>query len=212
MNYPGISNIPCVTIQPQLDHVCFCLLTCRFLGPQEISDDLTALLAQLMSQGQIPEAVAAQTKSYVTYTIPSTAINAPSLTVLEGRNLLASSGVTGFRTWEAALHLGTFLCGTTGLELVKGKNILELGAGTGFISMLCAKHLNSKYVLATDGSGEVIDDLVSNLYLNDLDESPLIDATVLKWGHALIGESLSENYDANITYDLVIGADVVCFT
>lgn len=155
-----------------------------------------------MMSPSISEGITAQQKSYVTYTAPSQALNAPQVTLLEARALLASSGTTGLRTWEAALYLGTYLFSSG--NLVAGKNIIELGAGTGFLSVFCAKHLGAKHVLATDGDGSVIDDIATNIYLNRLDRGGLVETTVLKWGHALVDEV----FDA-LEFDLVLGADVV---
>ena len=181
----------------------------RGLGAvQEISDDMTFSLTQLMMSPSVSEGVTVQQKSYVTYTAPSQALNAPQVTLLEARSLLASSGTTGLRTWEAALHLGTYLFSSEGKDLVVGKNVIELGAGTGFLSILCAKHLDAKHVLATDGDGGVISDLTSNVYLNGLDRSGLVDTTILKWGHALVDE-IFEYREGTLEYELVLGADVV---
>lgn len=165
-------------------------------------------LTRLMAPPSISEEMSVQQKSYVTYTAPSQAMNAPQVTLLEARSLLASSGTTGLRTWEAALHLGTYLFTSEGENVVAGKNIIELGAGTGFLSLLCAKHLGAKHVLATDGDGGVIDDIAMNLYLNGLDRSGLVETTVLKWGHALVDE-VFEDKEGALEYDLVLGADVV---
>ena len=161
-----------------------------------------------MMSPSISEGITAQQKSYVTYTAPSPALNAPQVTLLEARSLLASSGTTGLRTWEAALHLGTYLFSSEGKDLVIGKNIIELGAGTGFLSILCAKHLGAKHVLATDGDGGVIDDLTTNIFLNGLDRSGFIDTAVLKWGYALV-DDIFEDSEGSLKYDLVLGADVV---
>ena len=167
-----------------------------------------ARLAKLMSFVQMPAAMAALQKSYVTYTVSTTASNAPTITTLEARTLLASSGTTGLRTWEAALYLGTYLSTADGAALLKDKKVIELGAGTGFLSILCAKHLGASYVLTTDGSGEVVDDIVTNLYLNGLDRSGVIDPIVLKWGHALI-DGLSKGNFGNGSFDVALGADIV---
>lgn len=181
----------------------------RGLGAvQEISDDMTFSLTQLMMSPSVSEGVTVQQKSYVTYTAPSQALNAPQVTLLEARSLLASSGTTGLRTWEAALHLGTYLFSSEGKDLVVGKNVIELGAGTGFLSILCAKHLDAKHVLATYGDGGVISDLTFNVYLNGLDRSGLVDTTILKWGHALVDE-IFEDREGTLEYELVLGADVV---
>ena len=86
--------------------------------------------------------------------------------------------------------------------------MIELGAGTGFLSILCAKHLNARYVLTTDGSREVVTELKANLELNKLEEGELIKSAVLEWGHSLIGGP-ADCRGAGSPYDLVIGADVV---
>ena len=156
----------------------------------------------------MPAGVAAQHKVYVTYTLPESELGGRTVTTLEARAMLASSGTTGLRTWEAALQLGSFLSSAQGVSAIKKKNILELGAGTGFLSILCAKHLGAKYVVSTDGSGEVVDDIMANLYLNGLEGSTLIDTTVLKWGHALIDGFFGGSNDGP-RFDLVLGADVV---
>ena len=161
-----------------------------------------------MSRPQVSATTAALQKSYVTYTIPITASIAATITTLEARALLASTGTTGLRTWEAALHLGTYLSTAEGAALVQNKTIIELGAGTGFMSILCAKHLGANYVLATDGSGEVVDDIVSNLYLNGLEGKGIIDTVVLGWGHALMDE-IFESHGAPRTFAIALGADVV---
>ena len=157
----------------------------------------------------IPSAIeAAQRKSHVTYTAPSFEIDPPSIVLLEARSLLASSGTTGFRTWEAALHLASFLFSREARHLVTSRNILELGAGTGFLSILCSAHLGAKYVLATDGSREIMNNLKDNLDLNGLRVSDKSHAEELQWGQALIG-GVADCRREGRAYDLIIGADVV---
>lgn len=63
-------------------------------------------------------------------------------------------------------------------------------------------------MLATDGSHEVIGDLKSNIHLNELKGSGLIQAAILQWGHALIG-GVADCRGEDRFYDLVLGADVV---
>lgn len=181
---------------------------------QEISDELTNYLGQLIRQiptdlenlcnESVTEAI---NYGYVTYTAPSFSLSAPTLTLCEGRSLLASGGDTGLRTWEAAVLLGTYLY-TEGRELVHRKAVLELGAGTGFLSILCAKHLGSSHVMATDGSQKCVKNIDANICLNGL-EGDLrgISSAVLQWGH--LDEDLLHSPDANYQYDLILGADVV---
>ena len=175
---------------------------------QDISNDISECLAQYMSHPLPSVSAAAQQKGYVTYTVPSSDLQCLHVTTLEARSLLASSGTTGFRTWEAALHLGYFLCSVEGAKYVAYKDVLELGAGTGFLSVLCARHLGATSVLATDGSQEVISDLKTNVSLNGLSDNERVKTSVLQWGHTLIG-GVADCRAKGRSYDLVIGADVV---
>lgn len=159
-----------------------------------------------MSEPLSSSSETAQQKSYITYTAPTMSLRAPQITLLEAPSLLASSGTTGFRTWEAALFLGAFLA-TDGNRFVAHRNVVELGAGTGFLSIFCAKHLGVQRMLATDGSLEVVNDLKTNLHLNNLDRSGVIQAGVLQWGHTLIN-GVADCREAHMVYDLAIGADV----
>ena len=161
-----------------------------------------------MGQPLPSASAAAQQKSYVTYTAPILGRDAAQITLLEAPSLLASSGTTGFRTWEAALFLGAYLSSPEGVHFISGKSILELGAGTGFLSIFCAKYLGAQRVLATDGSQLVINDLKSNLHLNRLEGSELIQTAVLSWGHALI-DGVADGRKDGRHYDVVLGADVV---
>ena len=166
--------------------------------------------AQLLALPPTSEIGLALQKSLVTYTAPLELRDPepPVLTLLETRSVLASSGNTGARTWEAALWLGTYLCCEEGRKMVKGKTILELGAGTGFLSILCAKYLQARCVLATDGNGEVVDGLKSNIVVNGLEREQRIRAAVLQWGNTLVDEDIMLS-DGALQYDLIIGADIV---
>lgn len=166
-------------------------------------------LSSLLSSSVPTEATSKQAKSSVTYALSSLSSEdgePPSITLLESRNLLAAAGTTGLRTWEAALHLGEYLCANS-QNLIQGRSILELGAGTGYISILCARHLCASHVVATDGSDEVVASLPENFTLNGLQDMSIVQAKELKWGHALAGGEQSEwNKDKKV--DLVLGADV----
>jgi predicted nicotinamide N-methyase len=155
------------------------------------------------------EAVYAQQRSYVTYTVSTLSQSnlPPTITLLEARSLLAAAGTTGFRTWEACLHLGVYLSSPECTIPVAHKNILELGAGTGYLSILCAKYLNAAHVTVTDGSGTLVADLSTNFFLNGLQDSPLVEAKELKWGHVLIGGEQAE-WNQGRQVDVVLGADV----
>jgi protein-lysine N-methyltransferase EEF2KMT len=176
---------------------------------------------------------AARQKHYVTYVLPSTPLGAgeqglapdsvvsaapvatapPSITLFESHDVLASAGTTGRRTWETALHLGSVLLGSPWRERVAGATVLELGAGTGFLAILCARHLQAQFVLATDGNSQVVDDLQRNLDLNELQGKGLVQTAVLKWGqHGQMGELLDANMAGDGSrrdYDLILGSDLV---
>jgi hypothetical protein len=103
-----------------LGHIASCS---DYLVFQEVSDDLMNCLSSLFASSVPPEAVSAQQKSYVTYTLSLLPLQdqaTPSITLLEARNLVAAFGTTGLRTWEAALHLGNYLCRNQDM-LVRGK-------------------------------------------------------------------------------------------
>jgi protein-lysine N-methyltransferase EEF2KMT len=171
-------------------------------------------LATLISSELPSEETAVQQKTYVTFScIPTGNTEGeqdfePTVTLLERRHLISGSQTTGFRTWEAALHLGSYLVSPEGAPLIRGKSILELGAGTGFLSILCAKHLQAKHVTATDGDEGVVEALRENLFLNDLDNEQTVITSILRWGHGLRGTWVEEDYEA-WPYDVVVGADIV---
>ncbi|KAI1506445.1 putative methyltransferase-domain-containing protein [Biscogniauxia marginata] len=180
----------------------------------EISDELMNHLASIMTNGVPSELQAVQEKSYVTFTcLPEKADPddhapaEPAITLLERRHLISGSRTTGFRTWEASLHLGSYLLTKAGSDLVRDKNILELGAGTGFLAILCAKILHAKHVTTTDGDDGVVEALEENLQLNDLDAQHKVITRTLWWGDELKGTWVEE--DCNTwPYDVVIGADI----
>ncbi|KAI5856199.1 FAM86A protein [Durotheca rogersii] len=176
-----------------------------------VSEDLMAALSHLLAFPLPSEAVAVQQKSYVTYSLPaldqSNNLDSPpaQITLLEFRHLISAAGTTGLRTWEAALHLGKFLCANP--SFIRGRRILELGAGTGYLSILCAKFLAPTLAIASDGSDDVVANLPENFFLNGLQESGLIREMDVKWGHALVGTE-DEHWNGGRPIDTVLGADV----
>ncbi|KAK0248136.1 hypothetical protein LTS09_016720 [Friedmanniomyces endolithicus] len=180
----------------------------------EISDELMSHLSTLISTELPSETTAVQQKTYVTFTCiaPGRRWSAdpdvePTVTLLERRHLISGSLTTGFRTWEAALHLGSYLLTAEGISLIRDKSVLELGAGTGFLSILCARHLEAKHVTATDGDEGVVEALRENLFLNGLDQEEQVVTSILRWGRGLAGTWVEEDCDA-WQYDTVIGADI----
>jgi predicted nicotinamide N-methyase len=186
-----------------------------FFAFQEISDDLMSCLASLMSSELPSETTAVQQKSYVTFTTLPEYVSRedeekedPTMTLLERRQLISGSLTTGYRTWEAALHLGAYFLSGPGQELIKGKSILELGAGTGFLAILCAKNLGAAHVTTTDGDEGVVEALKENLFLNGLDDERKVLTSVLRWGHGVRGSWVQDDFEEH-PYDTVIGADIV---
>lgn len=168
-----------------------------------------------MSSELPSESTAVQQKSYVTFTtIPENISREdeegedPTMTLLERRQLISGSLTTGFRTWEAALHLGAYFLSGPGQELIRGKSILELGAGTGFLAILCAKNLGAAHVTTTDGDEGVVEALKENLFLNGLDDERKVLTSVLRWGQGVRGSWVQDDFEEH-PYDTVIGADIV---
>lgn len=160
-----------------------------------------------MSKPVLPESSSIQQRTHVTYTFfpHDKDTKLWTITLLESRNIISAAGTTGLRTWEASLHLGSFLASSQGSTYVSGKRILELGAGTGLISVLCAKYLQSKHVLATDGSPDVVDALSDNLFLNGLQSNTSISTRLFRWG----GTPEDDEDGQKKIFNVVLGADIV---
>ncbi|KAI8955931.1 putative methyltransferase-domain-containing protein [Xylaria longipes] len=186
----------------------------------EISDDLMGRIAALMTHGVPSEFETTKERAYVKFTcLPESQMDRdqdgdncdageePTITLLERRNLISGSRTTGHRTWEAALHLGSYLLTNPGRDMIKGKSVLELGAGTGFLAILCAKHLGARHVTTTDGDESVVGYLKENLALNDIDDEKTVTARTLWWGDELRGTWVEQECSSD-PYDVVIGADI----
>ncbi|KZZ89224.1 hypothetical protein AAL_07872 [Moelleriella libera RCEF 2490] len=197
-----------VLVQPQCDGLIWTL--------QAVSDDLMSAAAALVATSLPPEMTTAQDRSHTTYHLslcdkikdPNEGENLfayPRITILENRGLIAAGGTTGHRTWEAALHLGQFLC--TNKSLIVGKRVLDLGTGTGYLAILCAKHLQAAHVTASDGSDDVLNDLIDNLGLNGLQRSTGLAVEKLQWGSGAVRAG-HEKRVGGAPLDVVLGADV----
>lgn len=180
-------------------------------------------IGALMTHGVPSELETLKERAYVTFTcLPESrtgqnqdsdgssgnAEEEPTITLLERRNLISGSRTTGHRTWEAALHLGSYLLTDSGRHLIKRKSVLELGAGTGFLAILCAKHLRARHVTTTDGDEAVVDYLKENLILNDITDESVVAARTLWWGDEIKGTWAEQDCSSH-PYDVVIGADIV---
>ncbi|OJJ08684.1 hypothetical protein ASPVEDRAFT_144495 [Aspergillus versicolor CBS 583.65] len=191
----------------------------------EILDNLMEKWTSLLSKPKPPALEQAQKLTYIKYSTPTTSSlpdaethpercessDPKTIVTSENRSLILSAGTTGFRTWEAALHLGTFLSTTnSGGSLIANKRVLELGAGTGFLSFLCAKHLGAESVTATDREPALIEQINDCIGKNGLD-SKKIQAGIWEWGAPLqISPPFEEGEDnARTEFDIAIGADLI---
>lgn len=174
-------------------------------------------MSTLVASSVPSEADSAQQKAFVTYsyplaTIDGSAENDRTVTLLEARSVISSSGTTGLRTWEAALLLGSYLASESGRAVTASKRLFELGAGTGMLSILCAKYLEAAGVVATDGDEAVVDAIKTNIFLNGLDADDSSECQVrtaaLRWGWPLDTLTFSEDYGMEAP-DVLLGADVV---
>ncbi|MBE3047636.1 hypothetical protein IMZ48_35010 [Candidatus Bathyarchaeota archaeon] len=175
-----------------------------------MSDNLMSAFSEMLAVPVPSEAETAQEMDYVTYHLSllagedKTSTSDNSITLRESRWLLASAGATGFRTWEAGLHLGQYLC--TAPEVVRGKRVLELGTGTGYVSVLCAKFLGATRAVASDGADGVLSGLANTEILNGLQDSPTFVPKELAWGDELVGAE--EEKERGEGVDVVLGSDV----
>lgn len=86
--------------------------------------------------------------------------------LLEKPQVLSASGCTGHRTWEAALHLASFLYNSPFITNIKSRVVVELGAGTGLLAMT-SHLLGAGKVTATDGDPESVERLRSTVKHNE---------------------------------------------
>ncbi|KAJ5121139.1 uncharacterized protein N7515_009100 [Penicillium bovifimosum] len=183
----------------------------------EINDDLMECWSTLVSQPKPSALQQAQQLSLVKYTAPlSSGTPSPrTVTISESRGLILSGGTTGNRTWEAALHLGSFLVSEAGEALVRGKRVIELGAGTGFLSLLCARHLGVRSVVVTDREPVLIDNIRDCVRHNlQGKESIPIYPAIWDWGTPLeksgdLAGLISEGGETGLTFDIALGADLI---
>lgn len=161
----------------------------------------------------------AQQLSSIIYTAPlqpgtsAAPISERRINILENRGVLLASGTTGNRTWEASLHLGSFLSTPPGKALVHGKRVIELGSGTGFLSLFCARYLGVKSVVATDREPFLIENMRTCARLNSPNgdgDIPFYPA-IWDWDTPLqkTQEMSSMTGDGKLEFDVALGADLV---
>lgn len=153
--------------------------------------------SNLLAQPKPSSLQQAQQLAYITYTAPD---SQRTVITSESRGLILSSGTTGFRTWEAALHQGTYLASSQTQFQLQGKRILELGAGTGFLSLFIAKHLSPEVVVATDREPALIESIADCAQKNRLREGVLLPG-LWEWG--------TSSSFGDMEFDIALGADLV---
>ncbi|KZZ98125.1 hypothetical protein AAP_00386 [Ascosphaera apis ARSEF 7405] len=173
----------------------------------EINDQLVSSWGELISLPRRPSHIEAQEPAYIRYTAPSLLNKHPRPYVItyEKRFVISASGTTGFRTWEAALHLGTLLSTPAGKALIQGKNVLEIGCGVGFLAMYCLKCLDVQTITACDMEQGLIDSMNHCLDRNGLDPQR-ITGRLWDWSQPF---SANAKQGEPTTFDVAIGADLI---
>ncbi|KAL2830084.1 putative methyltransferase-domain-containing protein [Aspergillus pseudoustus] len=223
-NEDTASPLPPVSYQTRVLKIIIARIEESISDPEEdeILDSLLEKWTTLLSTPKSSALEQAQKLTYLKYTAPSPATTKVSsestgrrtIITSENRSLILASGTTGFRTWEAALHLGTFLSTTSiGKSLVAGKRVIELGAGTGFLSFLCAKHLRADNTLVTDRDPTLLEQIDDCIGKNGL-EKTRIRTGIWEWGLPLQVPSFAvEDEDVAkrepIEFDIALGADLI---
>jgi len=144
-----------------------------------------------------------------------------TITVLQGTSTSTGSdgnsgsvaGRTGVALWNSGILLTRLLDTLTlnesdnNIPFFYGKTVLELGCGTAFASIAASK-LGARYVIATDGNGEVLELARRNFERNGLLAPDSIDriresgeVSALKWG-------LMDASDFYNKADVIIGSDL----
>ncbi|KAJ5481041.1 hypothetical protein N7539_006935 [Penicillium diatomitis] len=180
----------------------------------ELNDNLMEAFGTLLAQPKPNSIELAQQLSSVKYTAPreSSESRPREVVTIESRGLILSGGTTGNRTWEAALHLGSFLATPEGDKLVRGKRVIELGAGTGFLSLFCARHLGVRSVVASDREPSLIANMQDCAVLNSDNECSLPFFPALwNWGTPLeISDDMPSLVENDmLSFDVALGADLI---
>ncbi|KAL6933810.1 hypothetical protein ACO0R3_001591 [Hanseniaspora guilliermondii] len=180
------------------------IINCNILiNEPTIHEDLSEWLIVEESEYFTNKEYAHIVDDLVTYQVPlDKADNHTQIFIKEQRELLASHGTTGFRTWEAAMvffYYVTHINSDIIDDIISSKNALELGCGTGFLGIFLSKILRNTKFCLTDGSNLVVELCKENIQLNDADNRS-IDCKELLWGHH--DDTISEKYD------LIFGADI----
>ncbi|GKZ39723.1 protein fam86a [Aspergillus brasiliensis] len=198
----------------------------------EINESLLEEYSTLLTQPKPSSIEQAQKLTYITYTAPpeeedhenESQPRRRTILTSESRSAIITAGTTGHRTWEAALHLATYLSSTAaGRAHIAGKKVLELGAGTGMVSMFCARYLQPEVVVATDRELGLMRQIGDCAGRNGLDWGGVFKGWIWEWGRELSrgnGEDDEddddedekgevENDDEKVEFDVALGADLI---
>ncbi|CCU76365.1 Putative methyltransferase [Blumeria hordei DH14] len=137
---------------------------------------------------------------------PPLLFRTPTITICEPNTILATDGSTGVRTWEAALHMGDYLCSHP--EIIKDKRVLELGSGTAYLSILCARYLGASFTFATDGCPVAISTHLGNFRINHLHPGRIRSQQLL-WEEYPGDRNLFPELQRGETIDVILGADII---
>ncbi|PWY62778.1 hypothetical protein BO83DRAFT_372173 [Aspergillus eucalypticola CBS 122712] len=200
----------------------------------EINESLLEEYSTLLTLPKPSSIEQAQQLTYITYTAPpeegddddhDSETNNKRRTILtsESRSAIITAGTTGHRTWEAALHLATYLSSTAaGRAHIAGKKVLELGAGTGMVSMFCARYLQPEVVVATDRElglmRQIRDCAGRNGLVGEGNDGRVFKGWIWEWGRELSRESGEDDEDdelqqvgddVKVEFDVALGADLI---
>ncbi|PWY77112.1 hypothetical protein BO70DRAFT_363660 [Aspergillus heteromorphus CBS 117.55] len=179
----------------------------------EIYGPLLESLGTLISTPKPSAVQQAQQLTHVTFTSPSTSHSQSqdrqTIITSESRNAIVTAGTTGHRTWEAALHLATYLSTPQGSSHIAGKRVLELGAGTGLVSMFCAKYLDPEIVVATDLERGLMEQIQDCAVRNGLGKERFR-GCIWEWGQEMeLGEGETDGERGKTGFDVAFGADLI---
>nr|XP_001395140.2 hypothetical protein ANI_1_1316104 [Aspergillus niger CBS 513.88] len=185
----------------------------------EINESLLEEYSTLLTLPKPSSIEQAQQLTYITYTAPpeddphhSSSQSKERRTILtsESRSAIITAGTTGHRTWEAALHLATYLSTAAGRAHITGKKVLELGAGTGLVSMFCARYLEPEVVVATDRELGLMRQIGDCAGRNGLagDGDGVFKGWIWEWGREL-SRGVGEDEDDDDKFDVALGADLI---
>lgn len=126
------------------------------------------------------------------------------LWIAEATNYYSGAGTTGHRTWEAALHLSYFLCYSKDV-VISGQKVLELGTGQGLVSYTCANICGARHVVPTDGTRDLVTDLIKAPATGGVKWTPRVLDWELEDG---LGSLAALSQEEKTGIDLILGADI----